>query len=625
MKLHRILTTSIGSLACGVLVGCSATTKSGKFVTPFVAPAPRLPQSTYAIQEPPKVEPSFYQRESPRLLAQAVQRASEAPEIDYLSRQAETHYSKGSVLMGKGESAAARAEFDKAIETISAAPASLPGRERLAAKYQKMVEDIYRMEVEVAAQSGPTPEPVFDKVPLEEAVDLTFPVEPALKGKVRHQLRATVSQLPLKMADPVLSFINFFQSPRGRDILVSGFYRAGRYAPMIRRILDEEGVPQELIYLAQAESGFLPRAVSYMSATGMWQFIKDRGREYGLNQSQFTDDRLDPEKATRAAARHLRDLYEEFGDWYLAIAAYNCGPLAVDRAVQRTGYADFWELYKRNVLPKETANYVPIILAMTIMAKNPKDYGLENVSADKAMAYDSIKVSANTHLALVADIVNRPLSEIRELNPAVLRMVAPDGYTVHVPKGSGKQVLSALESVPSLRRASWRMHRVNTQETVASIAKQYKITEKSISEANSNTTSEPQAGDLLVIPVGYPGPEAVFTTASYTRYAPARRTTTIRRSTPAPAVKSRTYRKPAATTARPASKAPVSTGARKPAAPAARAATQVRKLAPAPAVKRRPAPANRAGTAPKMAPRHRASLPASGSGKPTLVAVALQR
>ena len=136
---------------------------------------------------------------------------------------------------------------------------------------------------------------------------------------------------------------------------------------MIQRVLDEEGVPQELIHLAQAESGFIPRAVSRKAAGGMWQFLAWRGQQYGLMQTKYTDDRMDPEMATRAAAHHLHDLYNEFGDWYLAIAAYNCGPGNVEKAVERTGYADFWELRSHGLLPAETTNYVPIILAMTII------------------------------------------------------------------------------------------------------------------------------------------------------------------------------------------------------------------------------------------------------------------
>src|SRR6184192_3928889 len=189
------------------------------------------------------------------------------------------------------------------------------------------------------------------------------------------------------LTDPVAGYINYF-STRGRSTLEHALIRGGRYQGMIQKILRQEGVPQELIYLAQAESGFHPLAVSRVGARGMWQFMGSRARGYGLQRSWWIDDRQDPEKATRAAARHLKDLYNQFGDWYLAMAAYNSGPGNVQQAVKRTGYADFWELYKRNVLPAETKNYVPIILAMTIMSKNPAQYGLDGVNPDPADKFD---------------------------------------------------------------------------------------------------------------------------------------------------------------------------------------------------------------------------------------------
>ena len=241
---------------------------------------------------------------------------------------------------------------------------------------------------------------------------MTFPVDPKLKDRVRAQVAATVSQLPLSVNDTVLGYINYF-SNRGHKTIIAATQRSGRYRPMIQRVLDEEGVPQELIHLAQAESGFIPRAVSRKAAGGMWQFLVWRGREYGLDQTKYTDDRMDPEKATRAAAHHLHDLYNEFGDWYLAIAAYNCGPGVVEKAVERTGYADFWELRARGVLPAETTNYVPIILAMTIMEKNPAAYGLEDVQFDPPVEYDTIDVTAPTSLALVADITDTSMTSCR--------------------------------------------------------------------------------------------------------------------------------------------------------------------------------------------------------------------
>jgi membrane-bound lytic murein transglycosylase D len=319
-----------------------------------------------------------------------------------------------------------------------------------------------------------------------------------------------------------LGYINYF-SNRGHKTIIAATQRSGRYRPMIRRILDEEGVPQELIHLAQAESGFIPRAVSRKAAGGMWQFLVWRGREYGLEQTRYTDDRMDPEKATRAAARHLHDLYTEFGDWYLAIAAYNCGPGVVEKAVERTGYADFWELRSRGVLPAETTNYVPIILAMTIMEKNPAAYGLDDVQFDSPLEYDTIEVTAPTSLALVADITDTSMAQLLDLNPSVIHgNTVPAGYSVHVPKGTGNQLMAALQLIPSEHRDSWRLHRVSMGETLATIGKRYGTTPGSIVAANHLQSAEAVEGESLLIPAVMRAPASRRTV---TRTSSRRRTT----------------------------------------------------------------------------------------------------
>jgi membrane-bound lytic murein transglycosylase D len=217
-------------------------------------------------------------------------------------------------------------------------------------------------------------------------------------------------------------------------------------------------------------------------------------------QTPYSDDRLDPEKATRSAARHLRDLYNKFGDWYLAIAAYNCGPGNVEKAVERTGYADFWELRGRRTLPLETTNYVPIILAMTIMAKNAKEYDLDNVVPDPPLEYDVAVMTSPTHLALVADLTERPVSEIQALNPALLKNVAPAGYQVNVPHGTANSLIASLQTVPPERRASWRIHKVESGETLAMIGKRYGASPSVIAAANRMESAAPETGDRLVIP-----------------------------------------------------------------------------------------------------------------------------
>src|SRR5438128_4936204 len=238
-----------------------------------------------------------------------------------------------------------------------------------------------------------------EPAPIDEANGVTFPVDPKIKAQAEVEVQATRSDLPLMLTDPVAGYINYF-STRGRGTLEHALIRGGRYQDMIQKILKEEGVPQDLIYLAQAESGFHPLAVSRVGARGMWQFMGSRAKGYGLQRNFWVDERQDPVKSTRAAARHLKDLYAQFGDWYLAMAAYNSGPGNVQAAVRRTGYADFWQLYKRDVLPRETKNYVPIILAMTIMAKNPAQYGLEGIFPEPPAEVDTVNIDYPVDLRL---------------------------------------------------------------------------------------------------------------------------------------------------------------------------------------------------------------------------------
>jgi membrane-bound lytic murein transglycosylase D len=278
----------------------------------------------------------------------------------------------------------------------------------------------------------------------------------------------------------------------------------------------------------------------------MWQFIRETGGKSGLKADSWVDERFDPEMATRAAARHLRDLYHEFGDWYLAIAAYNCGQGNVDRAVAKTGYADVWELRSRGTLPVETSNYVPIILAMTIMAKNPANYGIENLAVEDPLLYDTVEVNTLTSLALVSDIVGRPVSELKELNPALLREMAPAGYKLHIPRGSGQALMAGLDMVPAERRASWRAHRAQDGDSLALLATRYRTSAASIQAANGGAAEEVNPGSLVIIPAAAPQPVVIRTAKAPVRYAAGKGS-----RTPAPARAA--LRKPG--TAKPVAKA----------------------------------------------------------------------
>ena len=471
------------------------------------------------LEQPPRIIASQLADESPDLVRRAFATPPRAAEVDGLIAGAEDHFQTGKRLYIQGDISGARREFDRSLDVLLAAPENLPDRARLERKLDQLSESIYRYDLEGLGAQAAHAEVIYDKSPLDSILEMTFSSDPNLRPKVKEEIDATVSQLPLEENDAVLGYIHYFSTDRGRKILMGGLKRSGRYRTLVQRILDNEGLPEELIYLAQIESGFLPRARSNKSAVGMWQFVQFRGRQYGLLQTPVSDDRLDPEKATRAAARHLHDLYATFGDWYLAMAAYNCGPGCVERAVERTGFADFWELRNRNVLPRETANYVPAIVALTIMAKNPRDYDLENLDFDQPVEYDTTDLETASSLALLSDASGHPVSEIQELNPSLLKNVAPAGYELRIPKGTSAAILAALDCVPPNRRAQWRIHRVAPGETLAEIAHHYSTPLASISAVNQKLQT-PEAGDLLAIPVGHaPAPAGA---ASSGRRLPSR-------------------------------------------------------------------------------------------------------
>ena len=462
----------------------------------FLPPTPIPTSPDIPVEPPPHVTQTLYVSETPNLTPKI------HPEIERRLQAAEERFEAGKRAFQAGDAKLARLEFDHALDTLFTAPQDVADRHRLERRLDELVDAIYRYDLDGLGAGQAKQAVVYEKSPLESMLELTFPTDPKLKPKVKEEIQATLSQLPLEANDSVLSYINYFSTEGGRKQFLYGMRRAGRYRALIQRILDEEGVPQELLCLAQAESAFMPNAISYKKATGMWQFMQYTGKEYGLQQNANCDERLDPEKSTRAAARMLRHLYATFGDWYLAMAAYNCGAACVDKAVQRTGYADFWEISARNALPKQTMNYVPLILAMTIMTKNPKDYGLERVEVERPMEYDTLEVASPTNIDLIADAVDRPVSEIRDLNPALLKSIAPPGYQMHVPKGTSNSVVAALENIPEIHRTSWRMYRVQQGETLVSIAKRFNTGADSLAAANNRTVEAPETGDLLVIPIG---------------------------------------------------------------------------------------------------------------------------
>jgi membrane-bound lytic murein transglycosylase D len=397
---------------------------------------------------------------------------------------------------------AAKDNFDAAFNLLLRGPIGVQSDEKLQAEFDKIVEATHQLEMQALKAGDGFTEQRAEPAPIDEANNITFPVDPSIKAKAQAELANTHSDLPLMLTDPVVSYINYFSS-RGHGTIERALVRRGRYYDMISRVFREEQVPQDLMFLAQAESGFQPLALSRMGARGMWQFMPWDGIHAGLQHNWWVDERQDPEKATRAAARLLKDLYNQFGDWYLAMAAYNSGPGTVQRAVQRTGYADFWELYRRNVLPGETRNYVPIILAMTIMAKNPTQYGLDHLTLDSPVASDTVRIHYPIDLRLVAECVDSSAAVLQELNPSLLRMTTPKDldFDLHLPRGTAEKFNVAVAAIPQEMRVYWRFHRVENGETISEIARRYHTTATAIAEANNLEGTELARNSKLIIPV----------------------------------------------------------------------------------------------------------------------------
>ena len=420
-----------------------------------------------------------------------------------LIAQVEKQYQSGQDNYKAGHLEAAKQDFDQAFNLLLESPLEIRSDERLQREFDRLLDGVTNLELEALQQGDGFTEQKSEPAPIDEANEVTYPVDPGIKAKAEAEVKETHSDLPLMLTDPVAGYINYF-STRGRGTLESALARGGRYREMIERTLKQEGVPQDLIYLAQAESGFHPLAVSRAGARGMWQFMASRARGYGLERDWWVDERQDPEKATRAAARHLKDLYNQFGDWYLAMAAYNSGPGTVQSAVKRTGYADYWELYRRNVLPKETRNYVPIILAVTIMAKNPMQYGLDDVAPEKPVPYDTVKIAYPVDLRLVAECVDSSTGTLQDLNPSLLRWTTPKNqeFELHLPAGTKERYVSAISAVPPDMRVWWRYHNVADGDTLASIAHAYRTTPRAIAQANGIDEDEQLSAETkLIIPV----------------------------------------------------------------------------------------------------------------------------
>ncbi len=309
----------------------------------------------------------------------------------------------------------------------------------------------------------------------------------------------------------VQSFINYYLG-RGRATMENGLRRSGRFMQMAQKIFKEEGVPQDLVWLGQVESAWSPLARSWAAAVGLWQFIPGTGAQYGLRQDYWVDERSSFENATRASARYLKFLADRYaGNWELAMAAYNSGEGRVDSAVARSGYADFWEIYVRGLLPMETRNYVPNILATIIIAKNPERYGFV-VKPEPALVYDTVIVNNSVDLQLVADALDTSYDYVRALNPELKRGVTPPAtpHGLRVPVGKGKPLQLALSIIPPDKRASWRLQTIQSGDTFDTIARRTGVSEATLAAVNGGAL---KPGQKVIIPSSGNGLRNVAATA----------------------------------------------------------------------------------------------------------------
>jgi membrane-bound lytic murein transglycosylase D len=501
-----------------------AKTAPALAATTAAAPAPASAPHQAQPAPPPSPAPSqpqvHSQAQSPAPAETKAEAPSPAPASDLvgdLITKVEKDYQAGLAAYQAGQTEAAKQDFDNAFNALLESNLDIRSDDRLGKEFDRIVEGVNRLDLGTLGFSPDSDAQKSEPAPIDETNDITLSADAKVKAKAQAEIKSTHSDLPLMMTDQVAGYISYF-SNRGRGTFERAFARSGRYHDMMVSILKQEGVPQDLIYLAQAESGFHPQAVSRVGARGIWQFMGSRARGYGLQHNLWVDDRQDPEKSTRAAARHLRDLYAQFGDWYLAMAAYNSGPGTVQAAVRRTGYADFWELYRRNVLPKETRNYVPIILAMTIVTKNLSQYGFDDVSMDTPVAYDSVTINYPVDLHLVAQCVDATPAQLQELNPSLLRLTTPrvGAFELHLPVGTKDQYQTAIAVIPSDMRLWWRYHKVQPGDTLTSLARSYHVTASSIATANHIEGTELEADTSVVIPVA-PGKHPLSDTATYAR------------------------------------------------------------------------------------------------------------
>ena len=480
---------------------------------------------TAACGSNPKPQAPAIPATAPKPAASAPAPAPPVDPIASLIQKSQARFEAGERELKMGHLQSARLEFDGAVDLLLESPYGARTDGRLREHFDRLVDRINAYEVLALAQGDGFAEKKYEPASIDELLTIAmFPKKAAdasTTEAVKEDLAANAHDIPIPQNARVLSYVELFQT-RLRDYIGESLTRGTKYLPMIQAVFRAEGLPLDLAYIPIIESGFKTNALSKASAKGPWQFMKATAIENGLKHDWFVDERSDPEKATIAAAKYLKTLHKMFGgDWNLVLAAYNGGLGRVQRAMKKAKTDDFWELSDGSrYLPKETREYVPLILAAIIVARNPAQYGFDIVAHDP-IAYDKVAVPRAIDLRRVAEWTGTSIDEIQALNPELRRWTTPVKYPdfeLKVPTGTGPGLEAKLADASASDFAALNWYTVKKGESLATISRKLRVSRLDLAGANSlSIRSRVRSGQELVIPLA---PATLLATRT-TRAVPA--------------------------------------------------------------------------------------------------------